>query len=239
MSIRENKFPIQRVIQPQHVLMSAFDKTDLDVLVRDLLDINPEVIFYSTGGTGKIVQEVLGDAVPANYISVEQFIDFPEMDGGLVKTLHPKIHAGLLGERGNPKHAQYLEDLRGGVYFDILVGSLYPFENVVASPDVTPEQARVNIDVGGPTMIRAAGKNWHSVAVVTGQHQYGGLINHLRENGGISPDVRFGLAQQALAMLAVDATEVSTYFNGLDYERDVKPGLNFEDANLKCQEEQI
>jgi len=164
MTIRKNKFPVIDIIKPKHVLLSVFDKEGLDMIVTGLRGFNPEVMFYSTGGTGERVLEILGENAERNYTSVEDFTRSPEMEGGLVKTLHPKIHAGLLGERGNPKHEKYLRDemreMTGtpGVFFDVCVVSLYPFGKVLEGDDCTPEEARVNIDIGGSTMLSAAAK---------------------------------------------------------------------------------
>ena len=102
MSIRENVYQVIDLIKPEHVLVSVFDKNGLEGLVRGILEVNPSAKFYSTGGTGKKIIEILGPQSGKNYVSVEEFTGAPEMEGGLVKTLHPKIHAGLLAERGNP-----------------------------------------------------------------------------------------------------------------------------------------
>ena len=113
MKIRENKYPILDVIYPKHVLVSVFDKTGLPELITGLRDINPDVLFYSTGGTGREIVNILGgaEAVKQNYISVEEFIGMPESEGGLVKTLDSKIHAGILHERGNPGHERFIGEI--------------------------------------------------------------------------------------------------------------------------------
>jgi len=236
MPIRENKFPIHDLIVPQHVLVSVFDKTGLPGFVRELRVLSSGVMFYSTGGTGEVVREALGDDAKSNYISIEQFTGSPEMEGGLVKTLHPSVHGGLLGERGNPEHEKYFaKDLPGinalpGVYFDIMVGGPYPFGEVVCDPEVTPETARVNIDIGGPTMIMAAAKNWHSVAVLTRHNEYGPLLEHIVRNKGITAAKRFRLAQTAMNVIARYRENQADYFDSLDYKRDVLSGLKFVEA---------
>jgi phosphoribosylaminoimidazolecarboxamide formyltransferase/IMP cyclohydrolase len=178
MSIRENIYQVIDLIKPAHILVSVFDKTGLDELVNGILEVNADARFYSTGGTGNKIMDILGTNASRNYISVEDYTGAPEMEGGLVKTLHPKIHAGLLAERGNPAHEDYLSrtlsEMSGsrGVYFDIFVGNLYPFTSVVAQEGTTSETARVNIDIGGPAMTMASAKNWHSIAVLTSVLQY-------------------------------------------------------------------
>ena len=186
MSIRENIHQVIDMIKPEHVLVSVFDKSGLEDLVRGILEVSPSAKFYSTGGTGKKIAEILGDNASKNYIPVEEFTGAPEMEGGLVKTLHPKIHAGLLAERGNPAHEEYLYKIlagmggRPGVYFDIFVGNLYPFTSVIAKEGTTSETARVNIDIGGPAMTMASAKNWHSIAVLTSTSQYAASRNRIR-----------------------------------------------------------
>ncbi len=233
MSIRENIYQVVDLIKPSHVLVSVFDKNGLDVLVKGILDLNPGVKFYSTGGTGKKIAEILGRNAAKNYTSVEDFTGAPEMEGGLVKTLHPKIHAGLLAERGNPAHEEYLyktlASMGGspGVYFDVFVGNLYPFTSVIAKEGTTSETARVNIDIGGPAMTMASAKNWHSIAVLTAPAQYGNFIASLKANGGmIALQQRFALAAAAMRSVGEYRTAIGNYFTGLDFQKDVRPYLN-------------
>lgn len=233
MSIRENVYQVIDLIRPQHILVSVFDKAGLDGLVRGILDVNPDARFYSTGGTGKKIVEILGAGAGRNYTSVEEFTGAPEMEGGLVKTLHPKIHAGLLAERGNPAHEEYLYKTLAamggspGVYFDVFVGNLYPFESVIAKEDTTSETARVNIDIGGPAMTMASAKNWHSIAALTSPAQYDEFVKSLHENGGnISLRQRFGLAAAAMKSIGEYRTAIGAYFSKLDFSKDVEPFLN-------------
>ncbi|MDA8432640.1 MAG: hypothetical protein M0Z60_06730 [Nitrospiraceae bacterium] len=233
MSIRENIYQVVDLIKPSHVLVSVFDKDGLDILVRGILDVNPDAKFYSTGGTGKKIVEILGKDASKNYLSVEEFTGAPEMEGGLVKTLHPKIHAGLLAERGNPAHEGYLyrtlASMGGGpgVYFDVFVGNLYPFTSVIAKGGTTSETARVNIDIGGPAMTMASAKNWHSIAVLTAPAQYPGFVGELKANGGtVGLARRFALAAAAMKAIGEYRTAIGEYFSGLDFQKDVKPFLN-------------
>lgn len=233
MSIRENIHQVIGLIKPEHILVSVFDKAGLEDLIKGICEANPAAKFYSTGGTGKKIIEILGPDAGKNYVSVEEFTGAPEMEGGLVKTLHPKIHAGLLAERGNPAHEEYLYKTLAqgsgyaGVYFDIFVGNLYPFTSVIAKEDTTSETARVNIDIGGPAMTMASAKNWHSVAVLTSSGQYAGFVEALRNNGGrISLEQRFSLAVQAMKTIGEYRSAIGNYFAKLDFNRDVKPFLN-------------
>ncbi len=232
MSIRENIYQVAELIKPSHILVSVFDKSGLDDLVKGILDVNRAAKFYSTGGTGKKIIEILGPDAAANYTSVEDFTGAPEMEGGLVKTLHPKIHAGLLAERGNPSHEEYLYKTLAmmggspGVYFDIFVGNLYPFTSVIAKEGTTPETARVNIDIGGPAMTMASAKNWHSVAVLTSPGQYRDFISALKVNKGmIGLQQRFDLAAAAMKSIGEYRTAIGNYFSSLDFSKDVRPNL--------------
>jgi phosphoribosylaminoimidazolecarboxamide formyltransferase / IMP cyclohydrolase len=233
LSIRENIYQVIDLIKPEHILVSVFDKAGLDELVKGILEVNPAARFYSTGGTGKKISEILGDRSQRNYLSVEEFTGAPEMEGGLVKTLHPKIHAGLLAERGNPAHEEYLyktlANMGGspGVYFDIFVGNLYPFSSVVAKEGTTSETARVNIDIGGPAMTMAAAKNWHSIAALTSSSQYDSFLKSVKDQDGrISLKLRFRLASEAMKSIGEYRTSIGDYFGKLEFEKDVKPFLN-------------
>jgi phosphoribosylaminoimidazolecarboxamide formyltransferase/IMP cyclohydrolase len=230
--LRANAFKVLDKIKPQHVLVSVFFKDGLDRLVPGLLEVNTEIKFYSTGGTGKKIQEILGASASKNYVPVETFTGAPEMEGGLVKTLHPKIHAGLLAERGNPAHEEYLEKTLAtmgqgpGVYFDILVSNLYPFGQAVTAEDATAETARINIDIGGPGMTMAASKNWHSVAVLTDPAQYTDFLTSVKKNGGAATAaMRFALAQQAFARVGEYRMAIGQHFSKLDFEKDVLPTI--------------
>lgn len=233
MSIRENIYHVKDLIKPEHVLVSVFDKSGLDALVGGILEVSPDAKFYSTGGTGKKIMEILGKNSSKNYTPVEEFTGAPEMEGGLVKTLHPKIHAGLLAERGNPAHEEYLyrtlANMGGspGVYFDIFAGNLYPFEAVISKEGTTSETARVNVDIGGPAMTMASAKNWHSIAVLTSPLQYQGFLHSLGDNNGkISLEQRFNLAKHAMMLIGQYRTAIGAYFSALDYHKDVRPFLN-------------
>ena len=233
MSIRENIHQVIDLIKPEHILVSVFDKNGLDELVKGILEVNSDARFYSTGGTGKKIIEILGPQSKKNYVSVEDFTGAPEMEGGLVKTLHPRIHAGLLAERGNPSHEEYLYKTLAqnratpGVYFDVFVGNLYPFTSVISKEGTTSETARVNIDIGGPAMTMASAKNWHSVAVLTSADQYAGFILALKnQKGRTSLEQRFKLAAQAMKSIGEYRTAIGNYFSALDFGKDVRPFLS-------------
>ena len=237
MSIRRMESEIVDVLPVNYVLASVFDKTELDSLVRGLLDANPDVVFVSTGGTGGKIKEILGEEHEKNYVSVDVLTGTPEMEGGLVKTLTPGIHARLLGERNNPKHQAYLEMITPSKglsadymklygmegtpnqipkvgFFDLLVNTLYPFEEKAGEfPDKSNfEDCRGNIDIGGPAMIRATAKNFPNIAVVTGIDQYARILREVKETGGISFNTRADLSVQAFETTAQYDKAISEFF---------------------------
>jgi phosphoribosylaminoimidazolecarboxamide formyltransferase/IMP cyclohydrolase len=190
-------------IRPQHVLMSVSDKRDLAVIVNGLVSVNDHLKIYSTGGTHAAIADLLGaDKAARHLIQVSAYTGQPETQGGLVKTLDFKIYLGLLTETYNPAHQ---EDLKrtAAVALDVVVCNLYPFGQTIAKPDVTVELARANIDIGGPTMVRASAKNYLRVASVTDPADYGSLVSKMRAAGGrIDLKTRFALAKKAFAHTA-------------------------------------
>ena len=203
-------------VEIRNVLLSVFDKTGLDALVSGLLSACPHVRFYSTGGTYKAVQALLGADAAKRLVSVSDYTGQPEMQGGLVKTLDFKIYLGLLGETYNAAHQADLQRT-GAVAFDMVVANLYPFKQVIAQAGVSPEQARTNIDIGGPCMIRAAAKNYIRVASVTDAADYPALIAEAGAHGGsLSFATRLALMKKAFAHTAAYDAAIAAHFAPLD-----------------------
>ena len=205
-------------VKVNHVLASVSDKTGLEVLVRGLVGVNPDVMIYSTGGTYSALRDILGPhQASKNLMQVSDYTGQPEMQGGLVKTLDFKIYLGLLSETYNPAHVDDLKRVKG-VALDMVVVNLYPFKQTVSKPGVTPEQARTNIDIGGPCMVRASAKNYLRVASVTDPADYEKLIGELRTQGGrLSLRTRFELARKAFAHTAEYDTAISGFLVGKDF----------------------
>ena len=203
-------------VEIRNVLLSVFDKTGLDALVSGLLSACPHVRFYSTGGTYKAVQALLGADAAKRLVSVSDYTGQPEMQGGLVKTLDFKIYLGLLGETYNAAHQADLQRT-GAVAFDMVVANLYPFKQVIAQAGVSPEQARTNVDIGGPCMIRAAAKNYIRVASVTDAADYPALIAEAGAHGGsLSFATRLALMKKAFAHTAAYDAAIAAHFAPLD-----------------------
>jgi len=179
----------------QRAILSVTDKTGLVDFARRLADLGIELI--STGGTAKLLRD---SRIPVKDIS--DLTGFPEMLDGRVKTLHPKVHGGILHRRENPAHTAAVAQ-HGIQPIDMVVVNLYAFEKTAAKPGVAFEELIENIDIGGPSMIRSAAKNFHDVAVVTSPADYQAIAEELaRSGGGLSLDTKWRLAQKAFATTA-------------------------------------
>jgi phosphoribosylaminoimidazolecarboxamide formyltransferase/IMP cyclohydrolase len=210
---------IDDAVPVRHALISVFDKRDLERLVPALVGINQHICLYSTGGSFIAIRDILGPEAGRNLIQVSDYTGQPEMQGGLVKTLDFKIYLGLLSETYNPAHRADLERVQA-VAIDLVVVNLYPFVQTVARPGVTPEQARANIDIGGPCMVRAAAKNFLRAAAVVDPADYEPLVEELRSGGGrIGLATRYRLAQKAFAYTAEYDRAIAGYLAGCSYEQ--------------------
>ncbi|UGB37771.1 bifunctional phosphoribosylaminoimidazolecarboxamide formyltransferase/IMP cyclohydrolase [Frateuria soli] len=189
----------------RRALLSVSDKTGLIDLGRRLAAKGVQLL--STGGSARALRDA-GIAVT----DVSELTGFPEIMDGRVKTLHPKVHGGLLGRRGTDD--KVMADL-GIAPIDLLVLNLYPFEQTVAKPDCTLEQAIENIDIGGPAMLRSAAKNWADVAVLTAPEQYGDALAEIERDGGLSRATRFKLAVAAFNRVSDYDGAISDYLSSL------------------------
>jgi phosphoribosylaminoimidazolecarboxamide formyltransferase / IMP cyclohydrolase len=188
----------------KRALISVSDKTGLESFATRLVRAGIEVL--STGGTATFLRD---QGMPVT--DVAQVTGFPEMMGGRVKTLHPKIHGALLGLRDDPQHIAAMKE-HSIEPIDLLIVNLYPFEATVAQDGVTLETAVENIDIGGPAMIRSAAKNWRDVAVVTDPRLYSEIIDEIESNsGGLSIETRQRLAALAFTRTASYDLAISSY----------------------------
>ena len=196
----DDLYPIRRA------LLSVFDKTGIADLGKALHEHGVELI--STGGTARALTDA---GLPVTDVS--SITDFPEILGGRLKTLHPKIHGGLLARKTDADDLKQLSE-HGISTIDLVVVSLYPFEEAVSDSDVTDAIAIENIDIGGPTMIRAAAKNYFFTAVATHTSDYPGLISELSESGGsLSLATRRNLATKAFERTGTYDNAIAEYFN--------------------------
>jgi phosphoribosylaminoimidazolecarboxamide formyltransferase/IMP cyclohydrolase len=195
------------VTKVKRALVSVSDKSGVVDLARALSALGVELL--STGGTAKLLQKE-GLAVT----EVSAYTGFAEMLDGRVKTLHPKIHGGLLARRDLPDHMEAIR-AAGIAPIDLLVVNLYPFAATVADPDCTLEAAIENIDIGGPAMLRAAAKNYAGVAVLVDPADYARVLSELRA-GGVSEPTRFALAKKAFAHTAAYDGAIANYLSSRD-----------------------
>ncbi|HUX46549.1 MAG TPA: bifunctional phosphoribosylaminoimidazolecarboxamide formyltransferase/IMP cyclohydrolase [Desulfosporosinus sp.] len=194
-------------------LISVSDKTGLVAFAHELAELGFELI--STGGTYKVLDEA---NIPVKYVS--EITGFPEVLDGRVKTLHPLIHGGILAQ-DSVEHKKQMEE-NGINFIDLVVVNLYPFRETIAKPGVSFEEAIENIDVGGPTMLRAAAKNHGRVTVVVNPESYERVLNVLREEGAVSAGMRRRLAAEAFAHTAEYDRLIAGYL-----ERQLEPTDSF------------
>lgn len=206
----------------KYALISVSDKTGLIPLAQQL--IAHDITLLSTGGTAKMLLEA-----GLRVLEVSQYTEFPEMLDGRVKTLHPKIHAGILARFDIPEHQETLQ-ARSIPNIDLVVVNLYPFKQATSKPGCTLEEAIENIDIGGPTMVRAAAKNYQKVTIVTDPQDYSLLCRELEINqGSTSLATRFMLAQKAFTHTASYDSAISNYLTALDsnhHRKDFPDSLN-------------
>ncbi|MCJ2556791.1 MAG: bifunctional phosphoribosylaminoimidazolecarboxamide formyltransferase/IMP cyclohydrolase [Candidatus Thermoplasmatota archaeon] len=206
----------------KRALISVSDKSSVVEFAKALQEAGVEIL--STGGTAKVLEE---NGIKVTRVS--DFTGYPEMLDGRVKTLHPKVHGAILARRDDPKHMQQLQEASIPT-IDMVVVNLYPFEETIAKPDATFEDAIENIDIGGPSMLRSAAKNHKDVAVVVNPNDYSTVIEEIRTSGDLSPDTRWKLALEAFEHTSRYDTVISGYLRsrkdvlfpdtlGLQYEK--------------------
>ena len=207
-------------------LFSVSDKTGVVEFARQLESLGWEII--ATGGTMKLLQEA-----GLKIISISEVTGFPEICDGRVKTLHPKVHGALLGRRDLESHRRQLQE-NGIEYIDLVCVNLYPFRETISKPDVTMEDAIENIDIGGPSMLRSAAKNWKDVTVVCHPEDYQKIIDEIRETGNTTAGTRLRLSAEAYTHTAEYDMMIASYMRkqaGLNeklfLEYDLKQSLRY------------
>ena len=193
-----------------NALISVSDKACVLELARALHELG--IGLLSTGGTAKLLAD---SGLPVTEVAT--VTGFPEMLDGRVKTLHPKVHGGLLARRDMPEHMAALAT-HGIATIDLLVVNLYPFEATVAKAGCTLEDAIENIDIGGPAMVRSAAKNWKDVAVLTDANQYDTVIAELKAHGAVSTKTKFALSVAAFNRISNYDAAISDYLSAFDLE---------------------
>ncbi|MDP3114952.1 MAG: bifunctional phosphoribosylaminoimidazolecarboxamide formyltransferase/IMP cyclohydrolase [Candidatus Cloacimonadaceae bacterium] len=203
----------------KYALISVSDKSGIELLATELHSLGYSIL--STSNTAKHLRQFCPDVV-----EVSDLTGFPEILDGRVKTLHPVIYAGILADRNNVEHAKTLQELNIE-HIDVVVVNLYPFAQIRLHEGSTQAEIIENIDIGGPSLIRAAAKNYQNVVVLTDPKDYLPTIEHLRHGGMLTPDFSVELAQKAFAMVSHYDADIADYFAGLrdqeKPERNVPP----------------
>ena len=197
----------------KRALISVSDKQGVVEFALALQKFGVEIL--STGGTAKLFRE---NNIPV--VEVSDYTGFPEMLDGRVKTLHPKVHGGILGRRDLAEHVSAMQQA-GIPNIDMVVVNLYPFRATIANPNCTLEDAIENIDIGGPTMVRAAAKNYHHVAIVTDPADYAVVLREMQSSqGAVGAETRFELAKKAFSHTAEYDGAISNYLTSLTTGQD-------------------
>lgn len=192
-----------KIYMKKRAIISVSDKTGVVEFAKGLAELDFEII--STGGTAKALKEAGIDV-----IGISDITSYPECLDGRVKTLHPLIHAGILAMRSNEEHMRQLKEI-GAQPIDVVAVNLYPFKSTILKPGVTLEEAVENIDIGGPTMIRSAAKNWQDVCVIVDPADYSAVINEYKENGEVSRETKFRLCGKVFNHTAAYDAMIAEY----------------------------
>jgi phosphoribosylaminoimidazolecarboxamide formyltransferase / IMP cyclohydrolase len=196
----------------ERALISLTDKSGIENFARELETLGIEIL--STGGSAKKMRDQ-GIKVK----DVADFTGFPEMLDGRVKTLHPKVHGGILAQRDNPAHQAQMRD-QGLQPIDIIAVNLYEFDKATADPACTIDHAIENIDIGGPTMLRAAAKNFRDVTVIVDPADYPQVISELKATGNTTLKTRFRLARKVFGLTSTYDTLIVNWLDRVDIESD-------------------
>ncbi|MBM9520492.1 IMP cyclohydrolase [Desulforhopalus vacuolatus] len=196
----------------ERALISLTDKSGIEDFAKELASFGIQIL--STGGTAKKLR-----GAGLQVMDVAEFTGFPEMLDGRVKTLHPRVHGGILNQRSNPEHQRECAE-HGLKNIDMIVVNLYAFEKTVADPKCSLEDAIENIDIGGPSMLRAAAKNFRDVTVVVDPEDYPLILDELKLNGGTTLRTRFYLMRKVFALTAAYDTAISNWLKNVNVNSD-------------------
>lgn len=194
----------------ERALISLTDKSGIEDFAGELARLGIEIL--STGGTAKKMRE---HGIPVK--DVAEFTGFPEMLDGRVKTLHPKVHGGILAQKENPEHRRQMAE-HGLQPIDIVAVNLYAFEKTVADPACTLANAIENIDIGGPTMLRSSAKNFRDVTVIVDPADYPQVLAELREHGNTTLKTRFKLAVKVFELTGSYDTTITAWLKKVDVD---------------------
>jgi phosphoribosylaminoimidazolecarboxamide formyltransferase/IMP cyclohydrolase len=201
---------MEKMKKVERALISLTDKSGVEDFARALTELGVEIL--STGGTAKKMRDS-NIAVT----DVSEFTGFPEMLNGRVKTLHPLVHGGILNQRDNPEHQQQCRE-HGIKPIDIVAVNLYAFEKTVADPNCSLGDAIENIDIGGPTLLRASAKNFHDVTVIVDPADYEQVLTEIKETGNTTLKTRFRLAVKVFQLTSAYDTAIAEWLVKVDVD---------------------
>lgn len=196
----------------ERALISLTDKSGIGDFAKELENLGIEIL--STGGTAKKMRDH-----GIKVMDVSEFTGFPEMLDGRVKTLHPKVHGGILAQRSNPDHQTQMAE-HGLVPIDLIAVNLYAFDKATADPACTVANAIENIDIGGPTMLRAAAKNFQDVTVIVDPADYPQVLAEIKETGNTTLKTRFKLCVKVFQLTSTYDTAIAAWLSQVDIETD-------------------
>lgn len=194
----------------ERALISLTDKSGIEHFASELARLG--IAILSTGGTAQKIR-----SAGIQVTDVSEFTGFPEMLDGRVKTLHPKVHGGILNQRENPEHQRQCAE-HGLQNIDLIAVNLYAFEKTVANPDCGLADAIENIDIGGPTLLRASAKNFHDVTVIVDPADYPLVLREIEETGNTTLKTRFRLAAKVFALTSRYDTAISAWLEKVDVD---------------------
>ncbi len=194
----------------ERALISLTDKSGIEDFAKELAELGVEIL--STGGTAAKMRES-----GIEVMDVSDFTGFPEMLDGRVKTLHPMVHGGILNQRANKNHQKQCAE-HGLKNIDLIAVNLYAFEKTIADPHCTLGDAIENIDIGGPTMLRASAKNFHDVTVIVDPADYPQVLKEMKETGNTTLKTRFRLAAKVFALTAKYDTTISAWLKKVNVD---------------------
>lgn len=194
----------------ERALISLTDKSGIEGFAKELKELGVEIL--STGGTAAKMRDA-----GIEVMDVSEFTGFPEMLDGRVKTLHPKVHGGILNQRDNADHQKQCAE-NGLKNIDLIAVNLYAFEKTVADPNCTLADAIENIDIGGPTLLRASAKNFQDVTVIVDPADYPIVLKEMKETGNTTLKTRFRLAVKVFALTSSYDTTISAWLDKVDVD---------------------
>lgn len=206
------------LVRVRNAIVSTADKRGLAEFAVRLVEINPQVRFYATGGTYSVVREALGAKAAQRVVEMNRYTTQPVTHAGLARTIDFKIYIGLLADPFNHVHVLDVSSA-GAAFFDMVISNVHLHSNLAAAGEPNVEEARSNIDIGGPGMIRAGVRNFLRVAVVSDPDDYGRVLDHLKDHGGAtSLEMRLDLARKAFRLLSRNDAAIADYLDRLDID---------------------